>query len=220
MNNHATIQKLLAAYCSNDLPESDRRAVELHLTECPACRAHLADLATTLRLMRTTPEVDPPPWLTTRIMAHLREEKAATRSWLQRIWLPMHPAFPVKILALLVVCVAGYYLTRTVETELKQTSRQEIQELPAQPAPAPEQSTPQPPAEAKKPEQPAAAPPQTTTPPASVPQPPKRQKDPPAGSPPPIPSAPAPQTFAPAPPAYKDGYGGKAEAIKSAPAAD
>jgi hypothetical protein len=38
----------------------------------------------------------------------------------------------VKILALLVVCVSGYYLSRTVETELQQTARQQLQEAPSQ----------------------------------------------------------------------------------------
>lgn len=216
MNNHASIQKLLAAYSSNDLPEIDRRIVERHLSECPACRAQLADLTTTLRLMRTTPEVDPPPWLTSRIMAHLREEQTAKRSWLQRIWFPRHTAFPVRILALLVVCVSGYYLSRSVETGLEQSSRQQLQEIPTQPTPAPVQSTPQPPVRPEKP----TAPPQTSTSPAAVPQPAPPEKSLPTGPPPSIQSRPAPTTFAPAPPDYKDGYGNKAEAIKAAPAAE
>ena len=119
MNNHADIQKLLAAYSSHDLSAADHATVDRHVAECPACRAQLSDLTTTLHLIRTTPQVHAPPWMTSRIMAHLRDEPVAKRSWLQRIWFPHHTALPVKVLALLVVCVSGYYLSHTVETELK-----------------------------------------------------------------------------------------------------
>ncbi len=119
MNRHSDIQKLLSAYCGNDLPTVDRAMVEEHLRECPACRAELADLQITTRLILTTPEFEPPPWMTARIMAHVREEKASKRNWLKNLFFPIHIKIPLEVMALLVVCVSGYYMSRTVETELK-----------------------------------------------------------------------------------------------------
>lgn len=220
MNNHANIQKLLAAYSSNDLPEIDRLTVERHLRECPACRAQLSDLATALRLLRTMPEVEAPPWLTSRVMARLREEKAEKRSWFQRLMFPLHRAIPTQLLALLVVCVSGYYLSRSVETEIRQSGPQQLQEIPGQlpsaPAPAPTQL----PAESKKAEQPTPAQPQKAAPPAAAPQPVPRRENLPDQRPPQPQSAPAPAEFAPAPPAVKERLGGKAETMKSAPSAE
>jgi anti-sigma factor RsiW len=122
MNSHSDIQKLLSAYCGNDLSTGDRIMVEEHLSECPICRAELADLQITTRLIRTTPEVESPPWMTVRIMARIREEKASRRSWLKNLFFPLHIKIPLEVMALLVVCVSGYYMSRTVETELKAPS--------------------------------------------------------------------------------------------------
>jgi hypothetical protein len=118
MNRHEEIRLRLAAYCGGDLEPGERRLVELHLDECPVCRAELADLETALRLVRTTPEVDPPPWLTARVMARVREQQSAKRGWLERFFLPMHIKLPLEAMALVMVCVTGWYISRTVQTEL------------------------------------------------------------------------------------------------------
>ena len=76
MNSHAGIQRLLPAYCDGDLEPTERKLVEQHLAACPSCRAELANLQTALRLIRSTPEVDPPPWVAARIMA-----RTATCAW-------------------------------------------------------------------------------------------------------------------------------------------
>ena len=126
MNNHDDIRKQLSAYCGGDLEPAERMRVEEHLAECASCQAELADLQTALRLIRTTPESEPPAWLATRIMARVREQQREKRSWLQRIFFPLHVKLPIEVAALLLVCVSGYYLARNVETELKQpASRQE-----------------------------------------------------------------------------------------------
>lgn len=225
MNSHADIQRRLSAYCGGDLGPAERVRIEAHLASCPACRAEVADLGTTLHLIRSTPQVEPPPWMTSRIMAHMREEKARKRGWLQLFWFPRHTAFPVKILALLVVCVSGYYLSRSVETELSQGTRQQLQEIPAQqaPVPTPAQPSTQAPARAEKQAQPAADRPQTVAPvapAAPAPQPAPRRESLPAQAPEqPQPSAP-PAPYAPPPPVFREQYGGKAEALKAAPRAE
>lgn len=218
MNRHTDIQMRLPAYCGGDLEPAERRLVEEHLAECPACRAELASLHTALRLIRSTPEVDPPPWMTARIMARIKGQQAEQRSWLQRMFFPLHIKLPLEVVALLMVCVSGYYLTRTVETNLKQADKQQLQEIPAQQAPAP--APVQAPARGDKAEQPSAVQPQTLVPPAAAPQTSPRQEGLPAQTPSYTPTAPAPAPYAPAPPAYRDQQDGKAETMKAAPAAE
>lgn len=182
MNSHADIQKHLPAYCGGDLEPAERELVETHLAECPDCRSELANLQTTLRLIRTTPEVEPPPWLTGRIMARIREQQTEKRSWLPRLFYPLHIKLPLEAIALLMVCVSGYYLSRTVETELQaphvteEAPRKNAVQAPAadhQPAPAPMPRAPAP-----------------------------KAVDQPVSSSPTPPSSPAPTTpaFAPSPP--------------------
>ena len=142
MNDHDDIRKHLSAYCGGDLEPSLAALVEQHLAACAVCRAELDELNTALRLIRTTPEVEPPPWLTARIMARVKAEQAEKRSWLQRIFFPLYIKLPLEVMALLVVCVTGYYLTSSVENELKQPLPQQLQDVPVQSAPASKQDAP------------------------------------------------------------------------------
>jgi hypothetical protein len=222
MNNHTEIQMRLPAYCGGDLEPAELRLVEDHLAECPACRAELADLQTALRLVRSTPEIEPPPWMTARIMARIREQQAVKKSWLQRIFFPLHIKLPLEAIALLMVCISGYYLTRTVETNLEQARQQQFQEIPAQHTPTAAPSTTQPAPRADKAEQPSALQPQTLVPPAAAPQGATRREGLPAQTPAhtPITPAPAPAPYAPAPPLFRDQQESKAETMKAAPAAE
>jgi len=209
MNRHLEIKRRLPAYCGGDLHPDELKLVEKHLAECPDCRAELGDLQTALRLLRSTPELEPPPWLTGRIMATVREQQAEKRSWLQRIFFPLHIKLPLEAIALLMVCVSGYYLTRTVETELQQDAGQQFQGVPAQ-APA-RLETGQPPAASKK-----QADVPVRTMPKSVPQ----QVDLPVEMPPEHKTAPLPPPYAPAPPVDRDRSAGKLEVMKALPPAE
>jgi cytoskeletal protein RodZ len=215
MSSHGDILRRLSAYCGGDLEPAERQLVELHLAECPTCRAELADLQTTLHLVRTTPEIDPPPWMTTRIMALIREQQTEKKSWLQRFFFPLHLKLPLEAIALLVVCVSGYYLTRTVETNLEQTRQQQLQETPAQSAPAPASSPVQRSDgnDARKRTGESSVKKDTThtVAPESAPQPEYS----------PEPTVPvAPPAYAPPPPAFRDQQSGKSELMKAAPAAE
>lgn len=140
MNRHDETNKRLAAFCSGDLSAEEIRELEAHLAECGQCRSDLADLVTTMRLLRSTPEEEPPAWLQSRIMAHIRDGQKQKRSWLHRFFFPLHIKLPLEAMALVMVCVTGYYVARNTETELKQPQ----QETPLS-APAPQQQVmPQP----------------------------------------------------------------------------
>jgi hypothetical protein len=205
MNSHLAIQKRLAAYCGGDLDPAEREQVELHLADCPDCRAGQADLQTALRLLRSTPEVEPPPWLTGRVMANIREQQALKRSWLQRLFLPLHIKLPLEVIALLTICVSGYYLTRTVETELNQPPGRQLLELPP-PSPARDETGQVPAAEKK----------QADSPVRGIPE----KKDLPGVMPPQAQFPPAPPVYAPAPPLVPERSAGKAETLKSLPSAE
>ena len=119
MTEHDEIQRLLAAYCGGDLTPADRARIEAHLSLCPSCRSELADLETTLRLVRSQPEVEPPPWMTCRIMASVREQSQRQKQgWLQRLFLPLHVKLPLEALALVLICFTGYYVARDVGRQM------------------------------------------------------------------------------------------------------
>lgn len=209
MKNHDDIRKLLPAYCSGDLEPAERIRVEEHLNSCPECSADLADLEITLRLIRSTPRVEPPPWMTSRIIARLREETAAKRSWLQRIFFPLYIKLPLEFVALLMVCVSGYFLARNVETEMQRPIPQ-LREAPV-PSKTPEHPAQvrEAPARSKKSSQSTEAIIETKTVQAPerkpVPEPPPAPQSATRPASPPVaePAAPrASSTYAPASPAY------------------
>ena len=110
MKSHDDIRGMLPALAGDDLSETDRARVERHVADCAACRSEMAALRAVVQAVRTTPEVDSPPWLAARIMARVREEGAPRRRWWSRLFMPVPLRLPLEGLALLVVCVFGWYL--------------------------------------------------------------------------------------------------------------
>jgi hypothetical protein len=137
MLTHEEIKKSLSAYCGGELPSAERAWVDEHLSSCPSCRSELADLKTTLRIIRNTPAVESPTWLTSRIMANIVEQPVTRNSWLQRLFFPLHTKLPLEILALLIISVTGYYLTQDSDSGLKKAIPQLQQKQSALPQSAP-----------------------------------------------------------------------------------
>ena len=139
MLTHEEIKKMLSAYCGGDLTSAERAWVDEHLSSCPFCRAELSDLKTTLRLIRSTPAVESPTWMTSRIMAHIVEQPLTRNGWLQRLFFPLHTKLPLEILALLIISVTGYYLTQDSDSDLKKAvpQLQQKQKTPPPETPVP-----------------------------------------------------------------------------------
>ena len=191
MNSHSDIRKLLSPYSGDDISSHDRTLVEEHLKICPDCRSELAELQTTLKLLRTTPEIEPPLWLTTRIMANVREQRELKPSWLKRIFFPLHIKLPIEGLALLFVCMTGFYLSQRVGTELLQPASEKGDKMFAVPPPV---RTPQTPAMKSLKTSPLS--PSKDVPAVSVP----KAAEPPVAADKPV----APPAFAPSPSAIRE----------------
>jgi Predicted integral membrane protein (DUF2275) len=119
MTNHEEIRGMLAAMAGNDLSVSDRQMVEHHLTECQSCRIELTRLQTMIKALRDAPELDPPPWLASRIMARIRDGAAARQGWFARIFLPLHVKLPLEGLALIMIGVVAWQLFKGAERPIE-----------------------------------------------------------------------------------------------------
>lgn len=106
---------MLAAMAGDDLPAADRALLQNHLADCAACRTELAQLEAVVRAVRMTPDVDPPAWLVTRVMARVRDEAVHRRSWLSRLFLPLHIKLPLEGFALLMICVIAWYVMQDMD---------------------------------------------------------------------------------------------------------
>jgi hypothetical protein len=82
--SHRRLRARLGPYLEGDLAPGERRRVEAHLSHCAACRAELAALRRTVRLLRDLPPVETPPGLGERILAGLEDApRSGLGAWLQ-----------------------------------------------------------------------------------------------------------------------------------------
>ena len=106
---HARAHQLLSAHLERDLDEAERAAVEAHLAGCDACGADLEGLRTAVALLRRLPAPAPPPFLSGRVMARIRDGEARPAGW--REWLANLAAPAVAApLAAVVAAAAVVYL--------------------------------------------------------------------------------------------------------------
>lgn len=114
------IQQQLSAYIDGALTGEERRRIEEHLSSCGKCSATLADLRKTGDLLRNLDEVEPPPWLTEKIIGQVREEAEKKGTLFQRLFYPLPIKVPVEAFATLLVVVLGLYVYKaTTGPEIK-----------------------------------------------------------------------------------------------------
>jgi len=131
MKSHEELRSMLPAMAGGDLSKTDQALLEQHLAGCRDCRTELAQLQLVVQTVRETPELEPPPWLATRIMARVQEEAVVQKSWFARLFLPLQIKLPLEALALVMICATAWYIVQDVER-----SQQRPQALPAAEAPA------------------------------------------------------------------------------------
>jgi len=155
------IRELLSAYSEGVVSPDEKRRIEEHLPACPQCSRALVELQETERLTHSLEEVEPPPWLTTRVMAHVREEAAQERGLFARLFYPLHVKIPLQALATILIGVMTYQVYRTIEPEIRPAKppsdiaqvspRIEPQKRPQRfESPAGQATTPRPPAPPKE----------------------------------------------------------------------
>jgi anti-sigma factor RsiW len=115
---HADVQPKLSDYLDHAVPPEEKPAIEGHLAACPDCRKALAELVATRRHVQSLAEVDPPPWLTGKIMARVREQADQKRGLFQRLFYPLHIKLPMEALGLIFLTVTAYFIFRNIQPEM------------------------------------------------------------------------------------------------------
>jgi len=139
---HAAIQPKLSDYLDDAVNPEEKTAIEKHLLTCAECRQALADLGATRRHVQSLAEVEPPPWLTGKIMAQVREQAGQKKGLFQRLFYPLHIKLPMEAVGLIFLTVAAYLIVEKTQPEMKPllTPSKEVYER-AQPS-SPQTATP------------------------------------------------------------------------------
>jgi hypothetical protein len=142
------IQETLDAYLEGMLSSREEESVRGHLTLCPGCRAALEDLKKTTQFLKSLEPVEPPFWLTQRIMTRVREEAAEKGGILGKLFYPLRVKIPVQAFAaiLLVGLAVLLYTANQPEYESAtlpvQRERTVIEKTREQPGSLAEKSSP------------------------------------------------------------------------------
>jgi hypothetical protein len=119
--DHESIRNKLSAYLDGAVTPVEKAQIEKHLAECDACRESFQELEKTVRHLRNLGELEPPPWLSARIMARVRAEAGREKGLLRRLLqVPLRWRISVEAVALVFLSVTGYLVYRNVSTELPQ----------------------------------------------------------------------------------------------------
>jgi anti-sigma factor RsiW len=149
---HADIRRKLAAYLDNAVSDEEKEEIKRHLGRCGGCRGEIADLELTVRFLKSLPEVEPPPWLAEKIMANVRDEASQKRNLWRRLFFPIHVKLPIEALAMLFLCVTGYYLTRMISEQPPVARAPEVPQKIQEKAPSHTESYPLPTSASSRPQ--------------------------------------------------------------------
>jgi len=137
------IEDQLPGMIDGALPETEKKRIEAHLETCASCRKTFADLRISDERVKSLEDVEPPPWLKTRVMARVREEAEQKEGFLRRFFYPLHIKIPIQALATVLIAVVAWNVYKTGEPEFRQmappsTAVQEapLAQAPPEPGPA------------------------------------------------------------------------------------
>lgn len=132
---------MLAPFMEGAATPRERLLVGDHLSSCGECRAAAEDLKRTIGLIKRLEEVEPPPWLSRKIMACVREEAEKQGGILRRFFYPLYVKVPLEVFAtfLIVGLVAYVYKTTTPQFEAAKVASDEARVVRQGEPPAPAQ---------------------------------------------------------------------------------
>jgi hypothetical protein len=92
---HLELENLASEYLEGQLDAARRTQVEAHLAECIACRELMADLRHTLEICRAAEELEPAPWLISKIMLATVGERKPT--WREQLAAFLRPSVQPRV---------------------------------------------------------------------------------------------------------------------------
>ncbi len=117
--NHETIRHKLSEYLDNAVTGKEKTEIEDHLTSCSKCSDALAELQKTIQHVKQVEDVDPPAWMSQKIMARVREEAEQKKSIFQRLFYPLHVKLPIEAVAVAFLTVTAFYIYQSIQPGMK-----------------------------------------------------------------------------------------------------
>ena len=117
------LKERFSVYLDGILPAEERTLLEEHLKSCEKCRESLADLRKTVGHVRDLEDIEPPLWLTGKVMAKIRAEAELKKGIIERLFYPLSLKLPIQAVATVLIVATALYVFRIMEPEVKITER-------------------------------------------------------------------------------------------------
>ena len=114
------IKDKLSDYIEGVLNSEETSLVSAHIKSCKKCEEACVDLKKTVGYVKDLEEVEPPQWLTQKIMVRVKEEAEKKSLW-EKLFYPLHVKLPLEAAATLLVAVTALYILKTTEQEVRVT---------------------------------------------------------------------------------------------------
>jgi hypothetical protein len=111
---HNDVRHRLSEYIDGSVVADEKAAIEAHLKTCRQCADALQELRKTIEHIKTVEEVDPPAWMTQKIMATVRAE-SEKKSWMQRLFFPLSIKLPIQTIAVVFLAIGAFYIYRNIQ---------------------------------------------------------------------------------------------------------
>ena len=79
----------------------------------------LAEMKKTTEYVRDLGDIEPPAWLTQKIMTKIRSEAGKEKSIWQKLFYPLHIKLPVEAAVAVLLAVTTIYIFKTMQPEMK-----------------------------------------------------------------------------------------------------
>lgn len=112
------IKEKLSAYIEGLSSSEEKAMIEEHLKSCQECRTSLADLEKTVSYVKSLEDIEPPAWLSQKVMTRVREEAAPKEGILHKLFYPLHIKLPVQAIATILIAVSAFYIFKTMQPEV------------------------------------------------------------------------------------------------------
>lgn len=109
----------LSDYLDGAVTAIERAEIEEHLKACEKCSDALAELQKTIEQVKQVEDVEPPAWMTQKIMAKVREESKGKAGIWNELLLPLRIRPAVGALAVLFLAVTSFYIYTNIQPEMK-----------------------------------------------------------------------------------------------------
>jgi hypothetical protein len=114
-----TILQRLSAYLEGIVSSEEKKLIEEHLLSCQPCSSVLRELKRASELVRDLQEVEPPPWMTQKVLARIRREQEGKKGIFEKLFFPLRIKIPIQATATVLIVVLAIYVFKAGEPELK-----------------------------------------------------------------------------------------------------